>query len=150
MTEEGRERVKLLPDPILEFDAVSPDGGWAVIFHAVPENQDFSNATTAVPFGGGAPVAICRGYCVADWGPGGAVFAVFSPAIEGGKTLLIPISPGKSLPSLPPNGIQTKADVASIKGAQLLEGFVNPGPTAGLHASLRQSVHRNLYRIPVQ
>jgi serine/threonine protein kinase/Tol biopolymer transport system component len=150
MKEDGSERLKVLSDPILEFDAVSPDARWAVIFQAVSENQDFSNATAAVPLGGGAPVTICPGFCIAGWGPGGAVFVVYLSVFEGGKTLVIPVSPAKSLPSLPPAGIQTKADIESIKGAQVLEGFMLPGPTARLYASLRRSVHRNLYRIPLQ
>jgi hypothetical protein len=66
------------------------------------------------------------------------------------KTILVPVSPGAELPKLPPQGIQTKAELASIKGAKVLDGFVAPGPNLNTYAALQRTVHRNLYRIPLQ
>jgi len=51
---------------------------------------------------------------------------------------------------LPSSGIQTRSDMASIRGAKILGGFVIPGPKPGMSASLRLDVHRNLYSIPLQ
>jgi len=58
--------------------------------------------------------------------------------------------PSGGLPPLPPSGVQTRADMERVKGAKVFEGTVVPGPLPGQFASMREEVHRNLYRIPLQ
>jgi hypothetical protein len=68
----------------------------------------------------------------------------------GEDTLVVPVSRSNSLPALPSAGIQTRSDMASIRGAKILDGFITLGPNAGISASLRRDVHRNLYSVPLQ
>lgn len=147
MKEDGSERVRVLSDAILGLDAISPDRRWVVVFREMPGNP-VSFGTTAIPLDGGAPVTICRGFCDAGWTPNGRFFAIFSRIGEG-ETILIPASPDGSLPTLPPQGIQTHADLDTIKGAKILSGLVPAVSTPDLYISFRRSVHRNLYRIPI-
>jgi serine/threonine protein kinase/WD40 repeat protein len=148
--EDGSGREKALPDPVLEFNSISPYGQWAAVFRGIRQDQNSPFGLEAVPLQTGAPVQICTGFCIAEWSPGGAVFAIYMEGTGQAKTILVPVSPGAELPKLPPQGIQTKAELASIKGAKVLDGFVAPGPNLNTYAALQRTVHRNLYRIPLQ
>jgi eukaryotic-like serine/threonine-protein kinase len=148
MREDGSERVQVFSDAILGLEAVSRDRQWVVVFREVPGNP-ISFGMVAIPLGSGAPVTICQGFCGAGWTSDGKLFAIFSEIGEG-KTLLMPVSPGRSLPALPPAGIQTHAEMDAIKGAKVINGSVAAVSTADLYVSFRRSVHRNLYRIPIQ
>ena len=153
MKEDGSERARALPDPILELNqnAVSPDGRWVLAFGAVSESPDVSVAYLAFPLEGGTPVTICSSGCRgAGWAPGGQFFYVRMQMMDGAGTLLVPVSPGRNLPTLPPAGIQTKADMAGVKDGKVIDGLILPGPTPGSYTQLRRSVHRNLYSIPLQ
>jgi len=151
MKEDGSERTKVSPDPILEMenDSVSPDGQWVLVTRAVSGDENVSFATAAVPVAGGAPVPVCRRVCRAGWIPGQRLFFVSVESwMAGNKTWLLPVSSDGNLPALPPAGIE--AEKSNIKGAKFLDGEVIPGPAPGLYAFSRSGVHRNLYRIPLQ
>jgi serine/threonine protein kinase len=148
MNADGSDRAKAVADPILSLESVSPDGKWAVVTQ--PAEGDPSIREVALPIAGGAPVTICRGYCVPVWNTTATVFSVMPDAFAGGKTVQVPVSPGRFLPELPANGLATVADMAQIKGAKILDGAVIAGPTRDLSASLHRTVRRNLYRIPLQ
>lgn len=65
-----------------------------------------------------------------------------------GRTLVVPVQPGKPFPRLPVSGIQSEQDLAGLPDVKAIEGAVFPGPSASLYAFEKQTVHRNLYRIP--
>jgi serine/threonine protein kinase len=149
MKADGSERVKMLPDPILELDAVSPNGQWALAFEQ-GTGQDTMARAVANSLDGRARVTICPGYCAVQWNPGAGSFSVFSNVMGATEIFVVPVLPNQGPPALPAAGIQTGADVESIKGAKVLDGIVFWGPKPGLSASLQQYVHRNLYRVPLQ
>ena len=142
MNPDGSERVRALPDPILELETVTPDGRWAL------GTQMTGPLTVAIPLDGGVPVAICPGYCVSRWSEDGKTFTVRMDAAT--ATLVVPVARANSPPPLPPAGIQSRADMEKIKGAKVLDGSIILGPKPGLSASLHQYVHRNLYRVPLR
>jgi hypothetical protein len=69
---------------------------------------------------------------------------------DGYKTVLLPIPPGKVLPALPEGGIESAKPESIGKGARVLDGIAVLGPNGGEYVSLRDGVHRNLYRIPLK
>lgn len=105
----------------------------------------------AASLDGGGSVTICPGLCLAQWTSDGGTFSVMVARPMGEEdTLVVPVSRSNSLPALPSGGLQTRADMASVRGAKILDGFITPGPKAGTFASLHHDVHRNLYSIPLQ
>ncbi|HXJ15904.1 MAG TPA: hypothetical protein VNM68_01765, partial [Candidatus Polarisedimenticolia bacterium] len=136
--------------PILQLQAVSPDGSWAVVLSKAGTGREADADIYAFPLGGGAPATVCSIYCVSRWSASGNIFSFSADMMGGTKTVQVPVSPGKSLPSLPLAGIQTMDDMRNIKGAKVLDGSIIAGPKSGLSASLHQEVHRNLYKIPLQ
>jgi Tol biopolymer transport system component/tRNA A-37 threonylcarbamoyl transferase component Bud32 len=150
MKPDGSERVKALRDPILQLQAVSPDGSRAVVLSKAGTGREADADIIAFPLGGGAPATVCSIYCVPRWNASGNIFSFSANMMGGTKTVQVPVSPGKSLPSLPLAGIQTMDDMRNIKGAKVFDGSIVAGPKSGLSASLHQEVHRNLYKIPLQ
>lgn len=144
MKEDGSERVKAFPDPIFEIDAVSPDGRWVVSSTEAP------SGAMALPLDGQTAVTICPGYCLAGWAPDGRSFAVILNTMGSTETLVVPVSPPSSVPTLPAAGLETREEMEKVRGAKIMDGVVILGPGPGLSASVREDVHRNLYRVPLQ
>lgn len=146
MRPDGGERVRLLTDPIFDIQGISPDGRWAI----VAQGKGQTGRILASPLDSGSPVAVCHGYCEAQWTPDGKSFGVIMSTNVGTETLVVPVSPSKNLPSLPSAGIASSADMHSIRGAKVVEGAILWGPKPGLSATLHQDVHRNLYTVALQ
>ena len=149
MKSDGSERSKILANPILEFHAISPDGRWATVLGQTSAH-DPEARLLASPLDGGSPVRVCAEYCVSRWTADGKTYMVIMDTMEGTKTLVAPVSQATGLPTLPPAGLATIADMESVKGAKIMDGPVILGLTPGLSATVRQDVHRNLYRVPLQ
>ena len=67
-----------------------------------------------------------------------------------GKTYIVPLTPGRVLPEIPAGGFHSEAEMARIPGVRIVDGpDVAPGPTPEVYAFSRETVHSNLYRIPV-
>jgi YD repeat-containing protein len=144
--QDGSERERLLPDPILDLQAISPDGRLAI----VAQGKDQTGRTLASPLDGGTPVIVCNGYCETQWTADGKSFGVTMATTLGTETLLAPVSSATNLPSLPAAGIASSADMHSVRGAKVVDGAILWGPKPGLSATLHQDVHRNLYRVALQ
>ncbi len=148
MRPEGTERLKILLNPILDLQGISPNGRWALV--AQPESGRPTGHILAIPLDGATPVPVCAGYCQAQWTSDEKSFSVIMSTSIGTQTLVVPVSPSKNLPSLPPVGIASIADMRGISGAKVLDGAILRGPKPGLSASLHQDVHRNLYRVALK
>ena len=146
MRQDGSERKRLLADPILDLQTISPDGRVAI----VTQGKDQTGRTLASPLGGGTPVIVCDGYCETQWTADGKSFGVIMATTVGTETLLAPVSSATNLPSLPAAGIASSADMHSIRGAKVADGAILWGPKPGQSATLHQDVHRNLYRVALQ
>jgi hypothetical protein len=54
------------------------------------------------------------------------------------------------LPNIPSGGFRSEAEIATLPGARVIDAAdVAPGPTPDVYAFSRQTVQRNLYRIPI-
>jgi eukaryotic-like serine/threonine-protein kinase len=147
MKEDGSERVKAFPTSIITIHGLSPDGRWAVFGMASSTNLAASDMM-AVPLGGGPPVLLSHEICDGMWGNQGKTFALLFRERGAGKTILFPVAVN-GFPSLPPEGIKLTDRLEALGGGSLVDKLVIPGPNPGQYAYLLQSVHRNLYRIPL-
>ena len=151
--EDGTGRQKVLPNPILEFYSVAPNGQWLIAAAPVP-NEETHAAVSAYPVQGGTPVRICGGGpCNARWDRAGKFFYL-APIEMGGRggrarTLVFPLPHGRDLPPLPPSGINSAEDAGRLSGVKVIDAVISPGPTTSVYVFTRTSVHRNLYSIPV-
>jgi len=150
--EDGTGRHKVLPNPILDFFSVAPDGEWLIAGAPVP-NEEITAALWAYPVHGGTPVRICAGVCSGRWDRAGKLFYV--ALIEMGsrsgraRTLVLPLPHSRDLPPLPPSGFSSPEDVKGLPGAKVIDEVISPGATTSVYVFTRNSVHRNLYSIPL-
>ena len=152
MKEDGSERVRVLPTEILGFIGVSPDARWVILYQASSKGGAYSE-TVAAPLSGATPVTICHTVCFAMWGDDGKFLAIHVDTTEPNRTVLLPVAPSGGMPSLPPNGLDLDPtnQLATMRGAEtILDKLIIPAPTSTQHAWMSQSVHRNLYRIPLR
>ncbi len=134
--------------PVTGTLGVSPDGQWLVVY-ARP-SPEAAGATLALPLRGGTPVQIYGTSSEIKWSPDGRLFFLSVAPMSGGKTYVVPLLPGRALPAIPPGGFRSEAEIARLPGARVIDNpDVAPGPTPEVYAFARQTVQRNLYRIPV-
>ena len=126
--------------------SVSPDGRWVSVNQAAE--------TKAVSTTGDAPVPIL-GSAISRlrWTPDGtrALLAVqlgASSAWGFGRTYVLTLQPGETLPPVPPGGFTSEAQVAALPGVEVIPyGDVAFSLTPGVYAFSKITVTRNLYRI---
>jgi len=76
--------------------------------------------------------------------------SILSASLTSGHTYSVPLQPGQMFPPMPAGGFPSEAAIAKRPGDRLIGGpDVAPGPTPGVYAFSRQTVQRNLYRIPI-
>jgi len=142
--EDGSGRERITTAPILEKFGVSPDGEWVIVL-SPGAGENLSSAVLAVPTRGGPPRKICVGDCLSGWSSNGRFFFV---AISGGKTLVIPVQAGKSLPDFPASGISLDADWPKQPRARVIErSAIAPGPDPSQYVFVKTELQRNLFRI---
>jgi serine/threonine protein kinase/Tol biopolymer transport system component len=155
MKVDGTGRRKIIPDPILDVLAVSPDGRWFVAAAPV-SGQERTAAVSAFPADGGAPVRVCLGYCTLSWDAAGKFMYVYFPELRAGVQPL-PVQHDTGLPKLPQAGIAQVEDFAKAKAAAVILENVDSAflenqtsaVTPSFYAFTRVNTRRNLYRIPL-
>jgi Tol biopolymer transport system component len=151
MKEDGSGRQKAIPNAILHFLDVSPDGRWIVAWVPIPGIES-NSAIMAYDTRGGSPVRICD-QCRADWARNGKWFTVAFGRMgrgptAGAVTLVFPVEGRRSLPPLPAAGLNSAAEAP--RGIRKIEIWqAAPGPEPSVYAFTKSSVRRNLYRVPV-
>ncbi len=156
MKQDGSGRQKILSQPILDLDSVSPDGQWLILWPVLHEG-DTPFGQVAYPLRGGSPVAICSGFCAAAWAANGKfIYLHFSrehtmgAGLSGGEeTVVVPLRTGGGFPPLPVWGFKSTSEAAGLPGAKVIAEYISRGPEPSVYAFARATVHRNLYRIPV-
>ena len=147
MKADGTGRSKIIPEPILEVAAVSPDDRWIVAL-STNSDEEHTVAKKAFAMDGSAVVPLCLFYCEINWDNSGK-FAYIDAVQNGGRSYLLPVAHDTGLPKLPPAGISDIKDLTNAKGAPI-PFFVESAASSSAYAYTRQNTRRNLYRIPLQ
>jgi hypothetical protein len=101
----------------------------------------------ALPLDGGSLVQVCGTSAYVKWSADGKLLFL---GLEGRSTYAIPLPPGRMLPVMPPGGFKSEAEIARLPGVRTISSTgVAPGPSPDIYAFTRETVQRNLYRIPV-
>jgi Tol biopolymer transport system component len=135
---------------------ISPDGKWLAVMLG---GGGGGPLVVIYPISGGPPVPIlgpksCSGDPIVRWSPDGRLLIVSVPttALDStGRTYFIPLPHGRLLPEIPTGGFQSEADIARLPGVRRVDEFdVTAGSRPGVYAFARESVQRNLFRVPLQ
>jgi serine/threonine protein kinase len=148
---DGSERQKVTSSPIVRLETISADGQW-VVAEASVSGEDVTRGVIAYRVRDGMVKRICRSLCIVRWTLNGK--ALFITLVGGNnsnlyKTFVVPLPSGQSFPDLPTGGIRSKEDVTQLLGVHVIDEVARPGPDASRYAYAKQTVKRNIYRIPI-
>jgi len=125
---------------------VSPDGEWT--FASVASGVNGPSQTVAVPTHGGVFRKICSEYCPSWWSADGKFLYLGSfLGADAGKTLIVPIPAGKSLPDFPASGIGSVSGWDRLPASTLIDRSIASGLDASTYLFAKTSLQRNLFRI---
>lgn len=148
---DGTDRRKISPESIFDLLDISPDGRWLVAA-TKGKDEDHGPLTVAFPVDGGTPVPICQAYCLITWDVSGkflyVYFGAFSRESGEEKTYALPLHQGTGLPVIPAAGIERPEEISGTKSV-VIPRYVVAAVNPSLYAYTRQTIRRNLYRIPV-
>ena len=157
--EDGTGLQKAISDPILFLMGVSPDGKWVSAFAALSGEQAAA-AVMAYPAGGGSAMHLCD-RCQAQWAPDGKFLYLSLQIWDANgveqrqdnmphRTYAVPLSDSNAFAHLAAHGFNSETQLAAVPGVRVIDQpFVLPGPGPSVYAFSRQTVHRNLYRVPL-
>ncbi len=154
--EDGTGLRRVMEQPVAYFCGVSQDGHWLVA--KVPGRREGSSQM-AFSLRGLPPIHISApgGFGSGDmrfiWSADGSwIFISLPTAPVGaiGRTYAVPLLPGRAFPQIPAGGFRSEAEIAKLSGARLIDApDAVPGPRPEVYAFARETVQRNLYRIPL-
>jgi Tol biopolymer transport system component len=91
-----------------------------------------------------------QGRTVLRWSGDGKHLFLHRPLTSADKTYVFPLTPGRPVPDTIIDGLPSEQDMVKLPGVRMIPSRdAVPGRTADTYAFTRDSVQRNLYRIPV-
>jgi hypothetical protein len=150
---DGTGRKRVIRDPVMKFQSVSPHGERVTAQVAVP-SEDTTRGVFAYSTRDQSRILICRGLCFPSWSPDGKTFILglltgMTSSAGYFTTFAIPLVSHKVIPALPDQGIKSEEDIRGLKGFKVTDGVAYFASDTSVYAYTRSSIHRNLYRIPV-
>jgi serine/threonine protein kinase len=153
--EDGTGNQKLATQQISEILSISPDAQW-IVTNGLPASGGTTWSTLILPMRGGSSVEILNAFCKAQWQPDSrffylSVYTGMQSAGAYGKTYVLPVPHGKTLPDIPAGGFPSEAAIAALPGVRVIDSAdIAPGAAPDVYAFSRQTIHRNLYRVPLR
>ena len=146
---DGSGAQRITDANILGKHSVSPGGDWVTVGLNAP---GVPAGIVAVSTRSGEIVKICSYECPTWWSPDGKIFYITTERAgsTAGRTLAIPLAPGKALPELPKAGIASRADRLEIPGIRQINwGNISIGNDPTTYIYTKQDFQGNLFRIPL-
>jgi len=150
---DGTGLHKAVEQPLLRLSGVSRDGQWLLAKLAGTEGPAYA----ALSLRSASSVVIFSTLQLSDvnlgWAPDGKSFLISLPTamlFGSGHTYALPLPIGHVLPRVPPEGLHSEAEVASLPEARSIDAYDTAlGPSPEICAFARETAQRNLYRIPL-
>ena len=153
--EDGTGKQRLATQEISEILSISPDAQW-IVTNGLPTGGGTTWSTLILPMSGGPSIDILNAFCKAQWQPDGrfvylSVYTGMQSAGAYGRTYVLPVPHGKMLPDIPAGGFPSEAAIAALPGVRVIDSAdIAPGASPDVYAFSRQTIHRNLYRVPLR
>jgi eukaryotic-like serine/threonine-protein kinase len=149
---DGTGLKKVIDYPVIETRGISRDGKWLVLYvRYAPPGEETTGAILTFPVEGGPGIYLFfpDRRRPASWSADGRMLYVPLSSATALRTYAVPLAPGRAWPDIPKTGFRA-ADLAKLPGVRVIDSpGVAPGPTPDVYAFSRETVQRNLYRIPV-
>jgi serine/threonine protein kinase len=145
VAEDGTGVRRVVEQPVMITGNVSPDGRWITGWSGVE-----AAGWQAFPLHGGAPRLLGNTRNATAWEWSARRDAMVFRSDAGDSTYVVPLAPGEMFPPFPREGLHTEQDVTKLPGARKFEGGAVPGQSPDVYAFHRQTIQRNLHRIPIR
>jgi Tol biopolymer transport system component len=149
--EDGTGLRKVLDQPIARLVGVSRDGRWLLVKRPRKEGPNY--AALSLVNGSSIPILSSESEVDLRWSPDGRLFFISLPtaALAGsGHTYVVPLPNGQTFPRIPPGGFASEREIARLPGARLINAYdTSVGQSSDLYAFARETVQRNLFRVPL-
>jgi len=147
--EDGSGLRKAAEPPVVGLFGVYPNRKWLLI-GVSPVGEVIFPVTGGAPF-----LTHLHPPPLLRWtGDGKYLFVVGAANQTWANTYVVPLSPGEVLPGsiARARNFPSEAELAKLPGVRTIPSAADivPGPTEDVYAFTRETVQRNLYRIPVQ
>jgi Tol biopolymer transport system component len=149
--QDGTGLQKVTEAPLASLAGVSFDGTWLL----ARSPGTAGPSIVALPLRGGSLVPFASGDAsegLVKWSADRrSIFISVVPTLSpgAGASYAIPLGLGRVFPPVPSGGFASAAAIGKLPGARMIASTdVAPGPTIDVYAYVRQTVQRNLYRIP--
>jgi Tol biopolymer transport system component/predicted Ser/Thr protein kinase len=133
--------------------AISHDGKYLALKRRAAPEAAHRRTLSILEWKTGRERAVCND-CNGWWSDDGAWFAIAQVTGSGESvvTYLLPTRTETGLPDLPQQPFAQVADVARVAGARVVRepGDIALGHAPDTYAVVRETVHRNLYRVPLR
>jgi hypothetical protein len=143
--EDGSGLKKAFDLPVVGVKGGSPDRTWLTL------GSPAAGGAVLFPINGGTPLLTKIGPASGlTWTGDGKYLFLHTALMNMGKVYVLPLAPGELVPARMLQGLLSEQEILKIPGARIIPAaLVAPGPTADTYAFVRESVQRNLYRVPL-
>jgi len=140
--EDGGGLRKAFDAPLVGIMGESPDRNWLVLG---------ARGLAIFRVDGGAPLQTrITGRTLMRWSGDGKNLFLHRLLTTRDKTYVFPVTPGRPMPESFIDGLPSEEEIVKLPGVRTIASTnVVPGRTADTYAFTRESVQRNLYRIPI-
>ena len=133
---------------------ISPSGRHLALLARSPAEESWPLfRLSIVDWQSGEAVPVCV-ECSGWWSDDGTSFILAKQTGAGEEvgTYVLPIRPGTELPNLPPGGYTRIEEAVRASGGRVISETMTValGRAPNVYAFMRETVHRNLYRIPLR
>jgi Tol biopolymer transport system component len=146
---DGGEPRKAVDAPVQFFNSVSSDSAW--LLYSVPADAGKASQLVAHAIASGETIPVCSA-CQGDWTADskGLVLWMRVTDVSPFQTIVLAIEPGRMLPRLPVNGVTSTSDLSAMTVLSTTEALAFPVGTTGQYLSMRETIQRNIYRVPLK
>jgi serine/threonine protein kinase len=156
---DGTGLRRVIDAPISNIQGLTPDGRWLAVSALQSQGSGTDMATLLYPVTGEArPIVFSATDARVKWHHSRATLVVDigrpterGPSAVGGVTVVFRLRPGQLLPEIPEGGFRSGNEILKAAGAERISSPDGaPGPTPETFAFSRETIQRNLYRIPIR
>jgi hypothetical protein len=143
---DGTARRRIVPDPVYDLYAVSPDGRWVLVTTKGLDVEHFSSVSLyAVE--GGPPVILCEALCEGNWDIQGTHLFLSFPATGDPSTYFLAWNTAGKLADVPAGKVLTPSALKSNRKVTIVPDNIESASRLGFYSFIRQNVRRNIFRI---
>jgi serine/threonine protein kinase len=143
---DGTARRRIVPDPVYDLYALSPDGRWVLVTTKGQDVEHFSSISLyAVE--GGPPIVLCEALCEGDWDIQGKHLFLSFPATGDSSAYFLAWNSTGGLADIPAGQVLTPSALKANRKVTIVPDNIESAAGPAFYSFTRKNVRRNIFRI---